>query len=156
VKRPLQGWLASLLLLATLAVTGCASLQSEVDPPKVSLESFESLPSEGGTPRFRIKLRVSNPNKQSLDIAGISYSIELLDRELVSGVTNEVPLIEGYTEEVVTLDATLQLFQLLRLLAGLGRTPSDVLDYRFSAKIDFNGFIPTQRIEETGEIKLQP
>ena len=156
MNRPLQRWLAGLLFFSMLTVTGCASLQSDLDPPKVSLESFESLPSEGGTPRFRIKLRVANPNKQSLDIAGISYSIELLDREVISGVTNEVPLIEGYTEEVVTLDASLQLFQLLRLLGGLTKTPSDALAYRFSAKIDFNGFIPTQRIEETGEIKLQP
>ena len=33
--------------------------------------------------------------------------------------------------------------------------PSDTFEYRFLAKIDFNGFVPTQRVEETGEIKLQ-
>jgi len=97
---------------------------------------------------------VANPNKQTLDIAGISYSVELLGREVISGVTNNVPTIEGYSEEIVTLEASLQLFQLLRLLSGLDRTQADALDYRFSAKIDFNGFVPTQRIEETGEITL--
>ena len=45
--------------------------------------------------------------------------------------------------------------QLLRLLAGIGMEPTDSLDYRFTAKIDFNGFIPTQRIEETGSFTLQ-
>lgn len=134
---------------------GCASIIPEVDPPKVSLESFNSLPGEGGAPRFEIKLRIANPNKQSLDIAGISYSVEILDKELISGVTNEVPLIEAYSEEVVTLEAGLQLFQLVRLLAGLGQQATDNLDYKFSAKIDFNGFVPTQRIEETGSINLQ-
>jgi LEA14-like dessication related protein len=97
---------------------------------------------------------VANPNKLTLDIAGISYSVELLGKEVISGVTNDVPTIEGYSEEVVTLEAGLQLLQLLRLLGGLGRTQSEALDYRFSAKIDFNGFVPTQRIEETGEITL--
>ncbi|MBE9537807.1 MAG: LEA type 2 family protein [Proteobacteria bacterium] len=135
-------------------LTGCASIAPELDPPKVSIESFKSLPSSGGAPRFEIKLRVANPNKQTLDIAGISYSVELLGKEVISGVTNDVPTIEGYSEEVVTLEAGLQLFQLLRLLSGLGRTQADALDYRFSAKIDFNGFVPTQRIEETGEITL--
>ena len=145
--------LLSTILLALLA--GCASIVPDIDPPKITLESFNSLQGEGGAPRFEIKLRIANPNKQSLDIAGISYSVEILDKELISGVTNEVPLIEGYTEEVVTLEAGLQLFQLLRLLTGLGQKPTDNLDYRFSAKVDFNGFVPTQRIEETGSITLQ-
>ena len=144
------------LVMALLALlAGCASVFPEVDPPKVSLESFKNLPGEGGAPRFEIKLRIANPNKQSLDIAGISYSVDILDKELISGVTNEVPLIKGYTEEVVTLEAGLQLFQLVRLLAGLGQEPTDNLAYRFSAKIDFNGFVPTQRIEESGSINLQ-
>ena len=82
--------------------------------------------------------------------------IELLGKELISGVTNDVPVIEAYTEEVITLEAGLQLFQLVRLLASLGQTQADALDYRFLAKIDFNGFIPTQRVEEAGQITLQP
>jgi hypothetical protein len=146
--------IAPLCFFWLVLLTGCAGLTPQLDPPKVSIDSFTSLPSSGGAPRFEIKLRVANPNKQTLDIAGISYSVELLGKEVISGVTNDVPTIEGYSEEVVTLEAGLQLFQLLRLLSGLGRTQADALDYRFSAKIDFNGFIPTQRIEETGEITL--
>ena len=143
------------LVVCVALLGGCASIVPDLDPPKVTVESFDSLPSETGAPRFQIKLRVSNPNKQTLDIAGISYSIEIMDKELISGVTNDVPVIEGYSEEVVTLEAGLQLFQLIRLLAGLGQTPADSLEYRFAARIDFNGFVPTQRIEETGEITLQ-
>jgi hypothetical protein len=146
--------IAPLCFFWLVLLTGCAGLTPQLDPPKVSIDSFTSLPSSGGAPRFEIKLRVANPNKQTLDIAGISYSVELLGKEVISGVTNDVPTIKGYSEEVVTLEAGLQLFQLLRLLSGLGRTQADALDYRFSAKIDFNGFIPTQRIEETGEITL--
>ncbi len=143
------------LMIGVLATAGCASISPEMDPPKVTVESVEGLPSSGGGPRFKIKLRVTNPNKQTLDIAGISYSIEVLDRELLSGVTNEVPVIEGYSEEIVTLEAGINLFQFLRLLAGLGKSTADALDYRFSAKIDFNGFIPTQRVEETGVLDLK-
>jgi LEA14-like dessication related protein len=141
-------------LLGLILLTGCASITADIDPPKVSLESFRSLTSEGGAPRFEIKLRVINPNKAALDIVGISYSIELLDKEVISGVTNEVPRIEGYSEGVVTLDANLQLFEVLRLLASVGTNGRQELAYRFSAKIDFSGFVPTQRIEETGEITL--
>ena len=137
-----------------LMLSACATLTSEVDPPKVTMESFRSIASESGTPRFEIKLRVTNPNKQPLDVAGIGYSVEIQGKELVSGVTNDVPLVEAYSEEVVTLEASLQLFQLLRLVTSLATVESAALAYRFSAKIDFRGFTPTQRIEETGTISL--
>jgi hypothetical protein len=151
VQKGVVAWLLFSLALAT----GCASLTPQLDPPKISLQSFRTLPDDGNMPRFEIKLRVINPNKQTLDIAGISYSVELLKTELITGVANDVPPIEGYGEGVVTLDASLQLLDLLRLLTNLGASGSEPLAYRFAAKIDFNGFVPTQRIEETGEIKLK-
>lgn len=138
-----------------LLVGGCASLSPDFDPPKVTVESVESLPGATGGPRFGIKLRVTNPNTQALDIAGISYTIAIMGKELINGVTNDVPVIEGYSEEMMTLEAGINMFQLLRLLAGLGKNSSDALEYRFSAKIDFNGFVPTQRVEETGVLNLK-
>jgi hypothetical protein len=137
-----------------LLLSGCPTLIPEVDLPKISLESFRPLPSESAVPRFEIKLRIVNPNRQSFDIAGISYGVEIQGKELISGVTNEVPVLAAYFEEVVTLDAGLQGFQLVRLLAGAGKVAGDSLDYRFTAKVDFNGFVPTQWVEETGSFTL--
>lgn len=147
--------LLSLLICGVAMLAGCASLNSELDPPKVSLVSIRNLPAQGEAPKFEIKLRVMNPNKQRLDIAGISYSIAFVGRELVTGVANDIAPIEGYGEGTVTLEAGLQLLELFRLMASLGSAGSEPLEYRFSAKIDFNGFVPTQRIEETGEITLR-
>lgn len=141
-------------LVASTLLTACASFTPDFDPPRVTLESFKALPTEGTAPRFEMKLRIANPNTQSLDIAGISYSVDILGRELLTGVTNEVPVIEGYAEEVVTLQAGLQLFELIRLVTGLAAEQASHIDYRFRAKIDFNGLMPTQRIEETGTIDL--
>jgi LEA14-like dessication related protein len=142
-------------LLLAAALSACASLTEPLDPPRVSLENFSSLPSEGGGPRFEIKLRVQNPNEQKLDIAGISYGIELAGTEVVSGVSKDIPVIDGYSEGIVTLEASLKLLQVLRLLASLGQTTSDELTYRFTAKIDFKGLVPTQRVEEEGQITLK-
>ena len=137
-----------------LCVAGCASVVPATDPPKVSVESVESIPVEGSAPRFRITLRVINPNTQALDIVGISYGIEIMDHEVVTGVTNDVPVIDGYSEGIVTLDAGLQLFELMKLLATLGRSQGEPLEYRFVAKIDFKGLVPTQYVEEKGELAL--
>lgn len=143
------------LCLAMLMLSSCASLTPEFDPPKVSVDGIESLPGTEGIPRFLIKLRVANPNKQTLDIAGIAYSISILDKELISGVSNKIPVIDPYSEGVVELEASLQLFQIIRLITGLAQNQNlERLEYSFDAKIDFNGFIPTQRVKETGEINL--
>jgi LEA14-like dessication related protein len=146
--------LIAFLFLSLAMLVGCATFMPQLDPPKISLVNFRSLPTEGNAPRFEIKLRVVNPNKQPLDIAGISYSVELLDKELITGVANQIPPIDGYGEGIVTLDAGLQLLELLRLMASLGAARTEPLEYRFTAKIDFNGFMPTQRLEESGEISL--
>ncbi len=148
-------WAAAWSLLYLLLMGGCASLTQDIDPPKVTMESFRALPNSEGLPRFEIVLRVANPNTVALDLAGVSYSIELLGNEVISGVTNEVPRIEGYTEELVKLESSLQLFQLLKLFAGVGTQPTDEIEYRFAAKIDFKGLVPTQRVEETGVIRLK-
>ena len=142
------------LVLSLALLVGCASITPEIDPPKISLLSLRSIPVEGESPRFEIQLRVINPNKETLDIAGISYSIELLGRELITGVVNDVSPIAGYGEVIVTLDAGLQLLELFRLMVSLGTASSEPLVYRLKAKIDFNGFIPTQRLEDSGEITL--
>ncbi|MEQ9462938.1 MAG: LEA type 2 family protein [Haliea sp.] len=137
-----------------LCLGGCGSLLQGIESPKVSVDSVRSLPAGDSGPRFQIVLRIANPNARALDIAGISYGIQLLGRELVSGVSNQVPRIEGYTEEQVTIDAGVNLLELLRLLANLGRSRSDALDYKFTAKIDFRGVLPTQYVEDSGSIAL--
>ena len=137
-----------------LTLAACATLTGDLDPPKVTVENVESLPGSGSTPRFLITLRITNPNKQALDILGVSYSMELLGKELINGVTNDVPRIEPYGEATVQLEAGIRLFELLRLLASLGQEQADEISYRFVAKIDFEGFLPTQRVEETGVIQL--
>ena len=144
------------VLFLGLFLVSCATLSPDLDPPRVSVDSVRSLPSQDVGPRFEIKLRVSNPNTQALNIAGISYTIELLGKELVSGVTSDVPVIAGYAEEVVTLDAGINMIQMLRLLADLGQGGNNMgaLEYRFSAKIDFNGLIPTQHVQEVGSLSL--
>lgn len=144
------------LLIVALAfcLVGCGSLLQGIEPPKVSVDSVRSLPAGDAGPRFQIVLRIANPNARALDIAGISYGIQLLGRELVSGVSNQVPRIEGYTEERVTIDAGINLLELLRLLGNLGHSSSEALDYKFTAKIDFRGVLPTQYVEDSGSIAL--
>lgn len=152
-SKPFRLLVAALVALGLL--TSCAVLNPNIDPPKINVVSVRSLAGDGRLPRFEIVLRVLNPNEQELSISGISYSVVLLDREVVSGVSNNIAPIKGYGESLVALTAELQFLQLLQLMASLGINPAEPLVYRLTAKIDFYGFMPTQRFEERGDITLR-
>jgi LEA14-like dessication related protein len=143
------------VLVAFVCVLGgCATLAPAIDPPRVSLVSLRPVPGSGVAPDFEIKLKVVNPNNLALDIAGISYAVEIQGQELLTGVSNDLPRIGAYEEGTATLIASIDGFRLLRLLATVSREEARALDYSLRAKIDFGGLIPTQRIEESGVIDL--
>lgn len=145
--------LAGCLIIALL-LGGCATLVEEIDPPSISLQSLRPVAGSGMAPDFEIKLRVVNPNNFALDIVGIGYQVEIQGMELVSGVSSDVPRIGAYDEGDVTLIASINTYQLLRLLAEVGNSRARALEYTLRAKVDFNGLVPTQRVEDSGVIDL--
>ena len=145
-------WARCMMLFLLLG--GCATLVEEIDPPSVSLQSLRPVAGSGMAPDFEITLRVVNPNNFPLDIVGIGYQVEVQGRELVSGVSSDVPRIEAYGQGDVKLLASLNTYPLLRLLAEVGNSRARALEYTLRAKIDFNGLVPTQRIEDSGVIDL--
>ena len=148
VKRKPIAMPGVLCLFALLA--GCATLPSNFKQPGVTVVSITPRVLNSMTPEFDILLRVSNPNRTALDIVGLSYEVRLADRKLVEGVANELPRIEAYGEEDVSLRARADLFGALDLLARLLENPGVPLDYEFSAEIDIGALYPTVKVERAG------
>ena len=97
----------TVLLMAAALLTGCAGMGSGYETPTVSVQSFRPIASDngGGLPAFEIRLHVTNPNLEPLKLAGISYTISLDGQNLIKGVGNELPVIQGYGEGTFTLTA---------------------------------------------------
>lgn len=145
------------VLIAGLAflVTGCAGFGPGREPPTVSVQSFRAVPGEGGgLPAFEIGLVVLNPNPEPLRLQGVAYSIRLDGQPLIDGVSNDMPVIEGYGQGTVTLDAAVNVLGGIRLLNSLMRSPRQTFDYEFSAKLDPVGFSRNIRVTESGRIDL--
>jgi hypothetical protein len=142
--------------LFMLSLSGCAALQSDYEAPTVTVNSFRALPAQGGSPRFEIGLHVVNPNRQALDLAGVAYTVRLEGRDILKGVANELPRIEGYGSGDVVLEASPNLFEGLGLLRDLMTTPRENFDYELEAKLDPGGLRPTIRVRDTGSISLSP
>ena len=141
-------------ILIILLASGCATLRPDYETPTVIISDFRALPSEGIMPQFEIGLRIINPNRETLEPIGISYSIKLEGHKLLTGVSNKIPVIEAYGETDVTLAATPDLFSGISLLTDLMKTQRDNFNYVLDVKLDIGGFHPHIRVKKEGNISI--
>jgi LEA14-like dessication related protein len=147
------------LLLSILAVfflCSCAGTMSpDFDPPVVSLRTFKLLPQESVSPRFEIVLHIINPNRDPLNLEGIYYTVGIEGYNVLSGVSNTLPTVEPYGDANITLEANVDLFRGIKLIASLMQEPRDTFQYSFDAKLDLGGFSPNIKVQEEGEFNLR-
>ena len=149
---------ASLILfsLIIILVTGCATLQSDYETPSVIITDFRALPSEGIIPRFEVDLHIINPNRTPLELSGISYTVQLEGHKVLTGVSNNIPLIEAYGESDVKLSGTAGLFSSMGLFTDLMNKQRDTFNYLLDVKLDIGGFHPNIHVIKEGHIALEP
>jgi len=140
--------------LLALLLTACAGLRPGYETPTVTVQAFRPVPSDGMAPAFEIDLHIVNPNREALELVGVSYTVSIEGHELVQGVGNELPVIEGYGEGEFTLNASTNIFAGLGLIRELMSGRKDTLSYRFEAKLDPGALRPSIRVTDAGEVSL--
>jgi LEA14-like dessication related protein len=137
-------------------LSGCTGMGVGYEAPTVSVQSFRSMGSGAGNgmPRFEIALHVINPNLEPLELEGISYTISLDGHDVIKGVGNELPVIEGYGEGTFTVTAGFNLMAGIQLFRSLMDKPGDTFDYAFEAKLDPGAMKRKIRISDSGSISL--
>ncbi|MES3007136.1 MAG: LEA type 2 family protein [Pseudomonadota bacterium] len=144
-------WL-TLPMLLTLA--GCTGMQGAFQQPTVTVSSFRMLPSGSAVPRFEIGLQVSNPNRTELRLQGIVYNIALDGHRVLSGVSNQLPVIPAYGTGDVLLQASPDLLSTLALFTDLLSQRRDSLQYTLDADIDVGNRLRRVHVERSGEVPL--
>lgn len=130
---------------------------SQFDKPSLNLVSVTPLPAEGFSQRFELGFVIRNPNESALTAKGMLYDIYFEDHKLLSGVSNNIPTIEGYTEGSFKVIASTNMLGSLRLIADLMQQPRNQFSYRLEARLDLSSPIHRKiNIEETGEFSLSP
>ncbi len=144
-----------LMIVSTaLMIVGCATLHPDYETPSVNVRTIQALPSDSIAPQFEIGLHIINPNRSALKLYGISYSLKLDGHKILTGVANDLPIIEGYDEGDVKLLATTSLLSSIRFLADLMKAKREAIAYELEAKLDLGGFRPNIHVGEKGAIDL--
>lgn len=147
---------SAIVLVALTVLSGCVGMRPGFETPTVTVKSVRALPSQGALPDFEIVLHVLNPNNESLKLSGVSYTVSLAGHDVVKGVGNDLPVVEGYGEADLTLTASANLFAGIGLLRDMMSNASNTIDYEFEAKLDPGPLSPSIRIKDAGEISLAP
>ena len=146
--------LTSAIIAITALLAGCAGLTPGYETPTVTVKAVRAMPSAGMLPEFEIDLHVVNPNREALELVGVSYTVSLEGHELIRGVGNELPVIDAYGEGDVTLKASADLLAGVGLIRDLMSSGRDTLGYSFEAKLDPGGLRPPIRVKDSGEVSL--
>ena len=147
--------LSVLLVLVCVMVGACAHRGADLEPPKIRVDSIQVLEPRGLNQRFRVGLRVINPNDRVLPIKGMSYSLALNGYELLDGVTNKVPTLEPFSETLVEVEAVTDLVGALRFLNNLvQQNATENLAYTLTADVNVQGWLGKITVKETGEVPL--
>jgi LEA14-like dessication related protein len=137
-----------------LFISGCAQMQFNYETPTVSLSSFRILPSDGMGPRFEIGLHVVNPNRSSLNLEGISYTVIIEGHRILTGVANDLPVIDGYGEGDILLNASADLFNSISLVTSMLKNRRESIAYELDAKLDVGRLRPNIHVEKRGQLLL--
>ncbi|ROS06140.1 late embryogenesis abundant protein [Sinobacterium caligoides] len=142
------------ILFLTLLISSCSSLKIPFDQPKVEVVALKAVPSSQAIPNFLITLRVINPNAQAINIRGIFYTVNIEGYDLLSGVSNDIPTVEGYAETNIELTAKASLISGIRLMGKLVQKPLDALNYTVTAKIDSGSIMGAIKVSHDGILSL--
>ncbi|AOS98184.1 Late embryogenesis abundant protein [Microbulbifer aggregans] len=146
------------LLLALgllLGLAGCAVLSPSFQEPEVEIVALQPLPSSGNELRFRIQLRVFNPNSSELALSGLYYTLKLAGHKVVTGTASDLKPVAPYGQEDITVDATASLVGSLMAAADLLGRPRDSVPYELEAKLGLRrSILPALRVTKRGEISL--
>ncbi|BAP44986.1 lipoprotein [Pseudomonas sp. StFLB209] len=147
-----------LLLVSLFCALGACAWLPDRDPLVIEVAGIEPLPGEGLEVRMAVKLRVQNPNDSEIHYNGVALRLEVNDRLLASGVSDQHGRVASYSQALITVPVSITAFSVLRQTLGLGEAqargrPLDGLPYTLHGKFG-GGPFGTQRFSSSGTLNL--
>jgi LEA14-like dessication related protein len=137
-----------------LVLAACAATRFET--PELQVVNIELQRGELFDQRFKVRLRVQNPNDRALPVKGIDATMDLNGEEFAHGVAGEAFTVPAHGEaEFDMLLSANMAGAILKLVSGLrdGKVP-DSLDYRVRGKLSLSsGLLRSIPFEETGSFR---
>lgn len=145
------------LAAALLLLAGCALFQPRLEQPSINLVGFRLNEASLFQQRYTLVLAVQNPNRLSIPVRGMRYTLTVAGDEFARGVSPRQFTLPAYGEAEIEVEMTTNLISSLRRLQALLQEERSVVDYELSGHLDvaseaYDGILPFQ---SHGELRLQ-
>ncbi len=140
------------LLLPLLA--GCSSLGAYSQAPRVSLVDVRPLEMGLFEQRYRLKLRIRNPNAAALPVSGMDYTLYINGREFADGVDSQAFSVPAYGEMVIEVAVSSSLLDVVQQLQQ--RESRQALSWRLAGGLRVPGHLGRLPFEYAGRLDLAP
>lgn len=139
-------------LAALCLIPGCALMALTLEKPDVSLVGVELGQTTLLEQHLKLTLKVSNPNTRDITVDGMSFRVEVGERELIRGLSNKTVVLPRLAEVRIPVETSVSLAGVLKELPNL---IGGKLGYRLRGEVitrDF-GRLPFDRKGELGAAK---
>lgn len=140
--------------MVLLLLAGCTGLMTKPERPEVSVASITLVEPGLLEQRYRLQLRVQNPNDFDLPIDGIQMGLELNNQPFVTAVSAAPVTVPRFGSALVEIDAVSTLARLLHQFKGLAAGKTETVSYRLSGKVHLSRPSMALPFTQEGEINL--
>lgn len=143
------------IALATLAVGACSAIAPHFERPQLSVVAVQLEGAQLLAQRFRVRVRVQNPNDRELPVQSISFTMDVDGERLGDGATAAPFSIPargaGTFDAILTTDLATALVKLLPKL----RDGAPPVEYRLAGVVNTElAFLRTIPFDQRGSFAL--
>lgn len=150
-------WLAAatVTVAVTMMIAGCAGGPRALTAPDVQLVGLTLAESTAESQRFRVNLRLTNPNEVEIPIERISFNLRVAGGGVMSGRTVEPLTVAPGEAGFVQVDVTTNLVSSVSRLFALLQGPASAIPYDLDGLVTVSrGLNPTFPFNRRGEVPL--
>jgi len=121
--------------LAVLLV-GCKTLGPDLQAPSLSLVGVQVLSTDMFAQKFKVRVRVENPNDLELPVRGLEYQIILMGDSFAEGTSNDAFVLPALGEAEFDMTVTTNFMSsFARLLSRMGGGKLEDVEYEIVGKV---------------------
>jgi LEA14-like dessication related protein len=147
---------SGLVLLFGGWLGGCAALAPQLESPELSLLGIQMLSTDMFAQKFRVRVKVENPNDLELPVRGLDYKIILMGDSFADGESTDRFVLPAQGEAEFDMVVTTNFVSSLgRLISRVGGGKLENLDYEITGQVLLDkGFVKKIPFSHQGQVDI--
>jgi LEA14-like dessication related protein len=128
--------LRACLPVMVMLLASCATFGPKLEAPEVSLVGVQILAADMFAQKFRVRVKVDNPNDLELPVTGLEYTIWLMGDAFAEGTSDHSFVLPAMGEAEFDMTVTTNFVSSLgRLISRKGGGKLEDVDYEVAGKV---------------------